>query len=164
MSGLKFEKDGYTYAVPAVDVTELCNDIRAECAAKHFVATFVGDGGTEVVLPGCEFDPEFVSIMCGDGFAEMVDGDTTSMVLKCFCYDKRITGEICGTAFYGFTAKMSNTVVPKYGVLTRSEASDAMISCKDKTMVISNLFSETKKTIFGSGLTYKVVAVARAAE
>ena len=69
MSGINYEKDGFHYVVPSVDVTEVYNDGfakgkaegKSECEGKHFVGTFIGDGtGTAKFL--VPFKPDCISV------------------------------------------------------------------------------------------------------
>jgi len=133
---------------------------RAECAAKHFTAEFTGDGGTEVTLSECDFDPDFITIRCFRGMDEYVQVDSEGP-LQLYAYDKNSTDDVGGMFLQGPVTVKQGYNITGAGFILCSDANSSCVTWDEvtKTLTIKDLVSGSTKTVFGKGLVYRVVAV-----
>lgn len=157
MSGMKFEKDGFHYIVPAVDVTEVYNDGIAcgmkECEKKHYIGFVKGTGGESLVFP-CQFDPDSIFIFNFNDLASATADDAIAI----YVYDRTSTGTYCGLsyAWNKSTKRMKDPIgYGTSGGAARYERNEAEGTVTIKG--VTNGGDTSVNNVFDKNLTYTVI-------
>lgn len=127
-----------------------CEEARHECAQKHFVHNFVGDGGTSYSFH-VPFEPDVVQIM---GFDQTCIKKNYWLVLV-VC-ELRAFGLLGGQMQYGDSTSSSGVFNLGYttaSVLTRYSRAN------DGTITIANIGPSDKVVTYGEGVPYTAIAV-----
>lgn len=166
MSGLRFEQDGAMYVAPAVDVTAIWNEAKAEGveAGKvawrdQFLVTEVVGTGERSLKFECPFDPDFIDVYSYNVSAVSNVDDIVGVQ-----FELGIASGVCGTVYL----KISGTdrfVGGNVGFGDPAQDTQKYKRIDEKTVMIRN-FSATDKTsnrtadgYFGNKKTYTVIAV-----
>lgn len=147
-AGIKFEKDGFHYVIPAVDVTEVFNDGqkdglkegkelgrieglaegREECSLKHFAQFRTGDGSKEITFGPVPFDPDAVEVIC---FRGVHDAGIVSDVVHLFTCDMRAENDVDTLSGFMVLSKSSgDTTNPKQNARPATMTSPATMLTK----------------------------------
>lgn len=179
MSGMRYEKDGYQYIVPSVDVTEVYNEAHgigkaegkaegeAECKTKHFAAIVTGDGTGSITFGPVPFDPDVVEVIC---FKDVHKDGAVDDIVQIFTCDLRANASndrLCGMS--NLSKKVEDAdLIKQQNARTAATLSTANISSKltidaDRMITVQNVTGydgTTKKDgTFGLGCEYICTAV-----
>lgn len=181
MSYVRYESDGKTFAMPALDVSEIFNDGKAvgreegreeaseeareagreegraeelaKCEANHFVAIVEGDGSTELTF-SVPFKPDIVDVQCLE-YATAYTGAwmmfATTMNLTVESADK-----CCGSAFHS-NASNGQSMIP----LGASSVTQKFSQTEDGVCTLKNFVvtSNNEPIKFMQGVKYAVTCV-----